>query len=82
MLDAEKIFTSSKGAGELEIEGICDIIPVDSRGGDLGSNLVDLGPLSRSVISSSSVWRLRDVDENWTEMLILVRKALVRIGDH
>lgn len=82
MLDAEKIFASSKGAGKLEIEGICDIIPVDSRARDLGGNLVDFGPLSRAVISSSSAWRLRDVDENWAEILISVPKVLVGIGDH
>lgn len=46
MLDAEKILSSGKGAGKLEIEGICDIIPVDPRAGDLGGNLIDLGPLS------------------------------------
>lgn len=64
MLDAEKIFTSRKGAGKLEVEGVCDIIPVDSGTGDLGSNLVDFGPLSRPVIGGSCAWRLRDVHEN------------------
>lgn len=78
MLDAEKIFASSKGAGKLEVEGVCDIIPVDPRAGDLGGNLVDFGPLSRAVISSSSTWRLRDVDEDWTERSrVLVLKELV-----
>lgn len=68
MLDAEKIFTSRKGAGKLEVEGVCDIIPVDPGAGDLGSNLVDFGPLSRPVIGGSCAWRLRDVHENWTKM--------------
>lgn len=68
VLDAEKIFTSRKGAGKLEVEGVCDIIPVGSSASDLGSNLVDFGPLSGPVIGGSGAWRLRDIHENWTEI--------------
>lgn len=82
MLDAEKIFASSKRAGKLEVEGVRDIVPVDPRAGELGGNLVDFGPLSRAVISSSSAWRLRDVDEDWTEIQsISAEGTWLRIGD-
>lgn len=64
VLDAEKIFTSSKRAGKLEGKGVCDIIPVDSRGRDLGGNLVDFGPLSGPVIGGSGARCLRNVYEN------------------
>lgn len=67
VFNTEKVFTRSKISRKIEGEGIPFRIPDKARATNRRGNLVDLCPLSRAVVGCSSVRRLRDVGENWTD---------------
>lgn len=72
MLDAEEVFAGSKSAGKLEGEVVGDIVPVRPRAGECWGDLVDLCPLSGTIVGSSSARRLRDIGENWGRVSLMM----------